>query len=155
VRHEVRRRVRIGAGDVQALLWTWRLLLPAHGTVAFAYFSHKILRWLGPWLLITGFTANLFLLDRPVFRWLLLGQVGFYGLGVAAPLVRAAASVARYFIALNVGLGLGFLRFIVGRQRPFWTTTPRTSEYEPVGPAASSANRLAGERVTSSRENAA
>jgi cellulose synthase/poly-beta-1,6-N-acetylglucosamine synthase-like glycosyltransferase len=146
VRHEVRRRVRIGAGDVQALLWTWRLLLPTHGMVAFAYFSHKVLRWLGPWLLITGFTTNLFLLDRPLFRWLLLGQLGFYGLGVAAPLVRAAASAARYFIALNAGLGLGFIKFMVGRQRPFWTTTPRTNEYQP-GLVASSAHRLNGERA--------
>src|SRR5206468_3929652 len=33
VRHELRRRVRIGAGDLQALLWTWRLLLPDKGLV--------------------------------------------------------------------------------------------------------------------------
>src|SRR5438132_253844 len=52
VRHELRRRVRIGAGDLQALLWTWRLLLPDKGLVAFSYFSHKVLRWLGPWLML-------------------------------------------------------------------------------------------------------
>lgn len=126
VRHELRRRVRIGAGDLQALLWTWRLLLPWKGMVAFSYFSHKVLRWLGPWLMLTGFTANLFLLGSPFFRWLFLGQLGFYGLGALAPVVRAAASAARYFIALNAGLGLGFVRFVLGLQRPFWSTAPRS-----------------------------
>ena len=126
VRHEFRRRVRIGAGDLQALLWTWRLLLPAKGMVAFSYFSHKALRWLGPWLMLAGFAANVFLLDRPVFRWLFLAQLAFYGLGVLAPVVRVAASAARYFITLNVGLGVGFVRLVLGVQRPFWSTEPRS-----------------------------
>src|SRR5262249_34260317 len=124
--HELRRRVRIGAGDIQALRWTWRLLLPRTGMVAFSYFSHKVLRWLGPWLLLLGFAANLFLIDRPFFRWLFFGQLAFYGLGALAPVVRLAASAARYFIALNLGLGLGSIRFVCGLQRPFWSTTPRS-----------------------------
>jgi len=126
VRHEFRRRVRIGAGDLQALSWTWRLLLPGKGMVAFAYFSHKVLRWLGPWLMLAGFAANLFLLGRPVFRWLFLGQLAFYGLGALAPVVRTAASAARYFVTLNAGLGLGFVRLVLGLQRPFWSTEPRS-----------------------------
>ena len=134
VRHEVRRRVRIGAGDLQALLWTWRLLLPDKGLVAFSYFSHKVLRWLGPWLMLTGFAANLFLLGSPFFRWLFAAQLGFYGLGALAPVVRLAASAARYFIALNVGLGFGFLRFVLGLQRPFWSTAPRGDVMTGIGP---------------------
>jgi cellulose synthase/poly-beta-1,6-N-acetylglucosamine synthase-like glycosyltransferase len=132
VRHEFRRRIRIGAGDLQALLWTWRLLLPRKGMVAVAYFSHKVLRWLGPWLLLTAFAANLLLLGGPLFEWLFLGQLGLYGLGALAPVVRtvpllgAAAAAARYFIVLNAGLGLGFVRFALGLQRPFWSTVPRS-----------------------------
>jgi cellulose synthase/poly-beta-1,6-N-acetylglucosamine synthase-like glycosyltransferase len=126
VRDELRRRTRIGAGDLQALRWTWRLLLPWKGMVAFSYFSHKVLRWLGPWLMLTAFVANLFLLDRPFFRWLCLGQLAFYGLGALAPAVRIAASAARYFIALNAGLWLGSVRLVLRRQRPFWSTTPRS-----------------------------
>ena len=118
--------MRIGAGDLQALLWTWRLLLPAKGMVAFSYFSHKVLRWLGPWLMLAGFAANLFLLGRPVFRWLFLGQLAFYGLGALAPVVWIVASAARYFVTLNAGLGVGFVRLALGLQRPFWSTEPRS-----------------------------
>ncbi len=128
VRDEFRRRMRIGAGDLQALLWTWPLLLPWRGMVALSYFSHKVLRWLGPWLMLTSFVASLGLLGHPLFRWLFFGQLGFYGLGLIAalaPLLRLAASGARYFIALNVALLLGFVRFTLGAQRPFWSTAPR------------------------------
>ncbi len=132
VRHELRRRVRIGAGDLQALFLTWRLLLPWKGMVAIAYVSHKVLRWLGPWLMLAAFAANLTLLGRPFFAWLFLGQAAFYGLGALpatvrpVPVLGAVASAARYFIVLNVGLGLGFVRFALGLQRPFWSTTPRS-----------------------------
>ena len=131
VRHELTRRTRIGAGDLQALLWTWRLLLPGRGMVALAYFSHKVLRWLTPWLLLAGGAATLGLLHRPLFRALLIAQLAGYGLGALAPLTRGvplvgrAASLARYFIVLNVGLALGWIRFTLGRQRATWRTTPR------------------------------
>jgi cellulose synthase/poly-beta-1,6-N-acetylglucosamine synthase-like glycosyltransferase len=131
VRDEFRRRVRIGAGDLQALFWTWRLLLPWKGMVAVAYFSHKVLRWFGPWFMLVGFVANLWLLDSLFFRLLFLGQLLLYGLGLGATLVhnlpllgRAAAGV-RFFLVLNAALLLGFIRFSLGVARPFWSTTPR------------------------------
>jgi cellulose synthase/poly-beta-1,6-N-acetylglucosamine synthase-like glycosyltransferase len=131
VRDEFRRRVRIGAGDLQALIWTWRLLLPWKGMVALAYFSHKVLRWLGPWLMLMGFGANLWSLGTPFFRVLFIGQLGLYGLGIGAALIRhvpilgAAASGVRYFLVLNAALLLGFARFALGIERPFWSTAPR------------------------------
>lgn len=131
VRDEFRRRVRIGAGDLQALIWTWRLLLPWKGMVALAYFSHKVLRWLGPWLMLMGLGANLWLLGTPFFRLLFFGQLVFYGLGLGAalvhhiPILGAAASGVRYFLVLNAALLLGFARFALRVARPFWSTAPR------------------------------
>lgn len=128
VRDEFRRRVRIGAGDLQAIFWTWPLLLPWKGMVAVAYVSHKLLRWLGPWLLLLGWGANLLLLDVPVFRFLFLAQAACYGLALLAPLVRMLGLVAaalRYFLVLNAALLLGHVRLACGAARPFWGTTPR------------------------------
>jgi cellulose synthase/poly-beta-1,6-N-acetylglucosamine synthase-like glycosyltransferase len=133
VRDEFRRHVRIGAGDLQALIWTWPLLLPWKGVVAVAYFSHKVLRWMGPWLMLLGFGANLSLLGSPFFQLLFSGQLIFYGLGVGATLVRrvpilgVAASGVRYFLVLNAAVLLGFARFALGVARPFWTTAPRSA----------------------------
>ena len=131
IRDEFRRHVRIGAGDLQALLWTWRLLLPWKGRVAWAYISHKVLRWFGPWFMLVGFVANLWVLDRPVFQALFVGQLVLYGLAAAATLVRhvpilgKAAAAARYFLVLNAAVMLGFIRFVLGVARPTWDTAPR------------------------------
>lgn len=131
VRDEFRRRVRIGTGDLQALFWTWRLLLPWKGMVALAYLSHKVLRWFGPWFLLTGFIANLWLLDIAFFQMLFAGQLLVYGLGIGAtivhrvPVLGKAATGARYFLVLNAALLLGFVRFALGLARPTWDSTPR------------------------------
>jgi cellulose synthase/poly-beta-1,6-N-acetylglucosamine synthase-like glycosyltransferase len=134
VRDEFRRRVRIGAGNLQALRWTWRLLLPWRGMVAAAYFSHKVLRWFGPWLMLLGFVASLSARGTPLFPLLVSGQVAFYGLGSAArllrrvPLLGAISSAISYFIVLNAALFMGFMQFALGDARPFWSTSPRKAE---------------------------
>jgi cellulose synthase/poly-beta-1,6-N-acetylglucosamine synthase-like glycosyltransferase len=131
VRDEFHRRVRIGAGDLQALMWTWRLLLPWKGMVALAYLSHKVLRWLGPWLMLVGFAANLGLVHRPFFWLLFSGQLMLYGIAAGAAFVRrvpilgVAASGMRYFVVLNAAIFLGFVHFMLGMARPFWTIAPR------------------------------
>lgn len=133
VRDEFRRHVRLGAADLQALIWTWPLLLPWRGMLAVTYFSHKVLRWLGPWFMLLGFGANLALLGSPVFRLLFAGQLLFYGLGLGAalvhrvPILGLAASGVRYFLVLNAALLLGFARYALGVARPFWATTPRSA----------------------------
>ncbi|HTD48240.1 MAG TPA: glycosyltransferase family 2 protein [bacterium] len=131
VRDEFRRRVRFGAGGLQALMSTWPLLLPWKGMVALAYVSHKLLRWFGPWLMLVGFGANLWLLGVPFFRFLFLGQLAGGGLAVLAPWVRGvpvvgrAAVALRFFLVLNAALLLGFAQFARGAARPFWSRTPR------------------------------
>ncbi|MBI4526178.1 MAG: glycosyltransferase family 2 protein [Deltaproteobacteria bacterium] len=135
VRDEFKRRVRIGAGDLQALTWTWRLLLPWQGMVALTYFSHKVLRWLGPWLMLFGFGGNLWLLGDPVFEMIFIGQISFYGLGLSAGLFRRlpvlgfVAFAARYFLVLNAGLFVGFAHLSLGMARPFWATAPRRFDH--------------------------
>jgi cellulose synthase/poly-beta-1,6-N-acetylglucosamine synthase-like glycosyltransferase len=131
VRDEFYRHARIGAGNFQALRWTWKLLLPWRGTIALAYFSHKVLRWFGPWLMLIGFVANLRLLHVPAFALIFLGQLVLYELAFGAlllhrvPLVGRAASALRYFLILNVALLVGLGRFVLGVERPFWSTAPR------------------------------
>jgi cellulose synthase/poly-beta-1,6-N-acetylglucosamine synthase-like glycosyltransferase len=128
---EFRRRVRIGAGDFQALKWTWRLLLPWKGMIALTYFSHKVLRWLGPWFMLVGLVGNLVLIRRPLFAVLLIGQLVFYGLALGGRLFRSlpavgrVASAARYFVVLNAGLFCGLLRLVSGAAQPTWSAAPR------------------------------
>lgn len=130
---EFRRRLRIGAGNWQALGVCASLLLPWKGFVALAFWSHKILRWFTPLLLLTGFAANLWLLDQTPWRVAFAGQVAFY---CSAALGRALRRMGKpagpfklpaYFAAINVALLIGLIRGALGLQKPAWQTTPRSS----------------------------
>jgi len=134
VRDEFRRRVRIGAGDAHALRHTWRLLLLNHGMLALSYWSHKVLRWMGPVLLLTALVSNLWLADRPWGRVLLIAQVAVYALGLASswlkqiPVMGRLATGVWYFMVLNAALLIGMLKYVSGRAAPIWHRTPRTAE---------------------------
>ena len=134
VRDEFRRRVRIGAGDAHALRHTWPLLLPNYGMLALCYWSHKILRWIGPGLLVTAFVSTCWLVDEPWGRALLGAQIAVYGLGLAAswlqslPILGPVSTGVWYFMVLNAALLLGAWKYLSGRAAPVWQRTPRTAE---------------------------
>jgi len=131
VSDEFRRRVRIGAGNWQALRQCAPLLLPWKGFVSFAFWSHKILRWATPFLLALAFLANLALLSHPVGRAVFVAQVAFYacaGLGHFLMRMRLPAGPLRivaYFLTINVAIAVGCIRGMLGRQRPAWQRTAR------------------------------
>jgi cellulose synthase/poly-beta-1,6-N-acetylglucosamine synthase-like glycosyltransferase len=134
-RKEFGRRARIGAGNWQALSRVPDVLDPRTGFVCFAFVSHKLLRWATPLLLAAALAANVALAAAPAawgYRVLLAGQLGFYALalagwrGAAGPF-RRVASLAHYFVAMNVALAVGLWRFIRGTQRAAWQRTDRVS----------------------------
>ena len=75
---EFRRKARISAGNFQNLAEFRALLSPAWGGVAFAWWSHKVLRWLTPHLLLGLLAATLGLVA--------LGAGWFYQLALAGQL---------------------------------------------------------------------
>ena len=129
------RRARIGAGNWQALARVPEVLDPRAGFVAFAFLSHKLLRWTTPLLLAIALLANLAAAAEPGawgYRALLSAQVGFYLLAAAGRLgaggpARRLASVAHYFVAMNAALALGVWRFLRGTQRATWQRTDRVA----------------------------
>lgn len=127
------RRARIGAGNWQSLALVPGLLDPRVGFLSFAFVSHKLLRWLAPFLL----AAALPLAVPPALRGdslgvlLLAGQLAFYALALAGRRGRARgplrrpASLAWYFVSMNAALAVGFWRFVRGSQRAAWDRTQR------------------------------
>jgi cellulose synthase/poly-beta-1,6-N-acetylglucosamine synthase-like glycosyltransferase len=132
---EFGRRARIGAGNWQAIARVPDVLDPRTRFVFFAFVSHKLLRWATPLLLPVALLATAALAVTPGawgYRLLLVAQLGFYGLalagrqGVVGPLGRVA-SIAHYFVAMNVALAVGFWRFVRGTQGPTWRRTERAA----------------------------
>jgi cellulose synthase/poly-beta-1,6-N-acetylglucosamine synthase-like glycosyltransferase len=137
-RSEFRRRSRIGAGGFQSIGVLWKLLNPRHGWVAFTYFSHKILRWLGPMFMIGLLVSNIFLLDVPLYGWLFLGQIGFYAFSIVGHFIPSHVKPLKLlrliplFTGMNVALLVGFWRWLRGSQKAAWNRTARLAEVAEV-----------------------
>ncbi len=130
---EFGRRARIAAGNFQSLRLLPSLLSPTKGFAAFAFWSHKVLRWCAPALMALALVANLFLLQRPLFQATLAAQLAFYALALAGRggwfrgALRRVASVAYYFVSMNAAIAVGFWRFLRNTQRAAWDRTARAS----------------------------
>jgi cellulose synthase/poly-beta-1,6-N-acetylglucosamine synthase-like glycosyltransferase len=131
VRAEFRRRARIGAGAFQSVGRLWRLLNPARGWVAFTFFSHKILRWGCPFLLLAMLATSALLSGSPLYLVLFFAQVAFYATSALVPLVPTTARplkplrLTTMFTGMNVALLLGFWRWASGAQHGIWQRTVR------------------------------
>ena len=149
VAHEWHRRVRIGAGDYQALRLCWRCLLPKYGRFAWMFLSHKVLRWFTPHLLLIAIALTV--ADLSTMEWRLGGSVlvqhatgVLSAIGISAFLVCALLGrVVRgtgqrgigrwlrrgaHFVAMQAALFTGFLRFCRGGLQGHWNRTPRRTD---------------------------
>lgn len=134
LREEFRRKVRIATGNFQNLRHFRRLLWPPWRGVAFAFLSHKVLRWITPHLLITLLlaTAGVVALGGGwVYQLLLAGQL-------LVPLLLGADWLLRrlglhnkllrfvtHFYAMNAALLRGWWRHRGGVASSVWTPTRR------------------------------
>ena len=128
---EFGRRARIAAGNFQSLGLVPGLLSPLRGFPAFAFWSHKVLRWCAPALMLVALAANVLLLEEPFYQVTMAAQVGFYALAVLGSLavgpsvVRRTAGIAYYFVTMNLAIAVGFWRFLRNSQGAAWERTAR------------------------------
>ncbi len=134
INSEFHRRSRIGAGAFQSLIWLWPLLSPTYGRIAFAYWSHKVLRWFCPMFLLVALIANLILASEPLYAQILGLHVAFYLLAIGGLWFTTGGRwqkvlrIPAMFVSMNAALFVGFFRWISGRQGGMWKRTARTSE---------------------------
>jgi cellulose synthase/poly-beta-1,6-N-acetylglucosamine synthase-like glycosyltransferase len=135
LKEEFRRRVRIGAGNYQALALNYWAMSPSRGIFAWCFWSHKVMRWFVPHAMVLALVSNALLLDRGVFRVLFVLQLGFYlSAWVGSALLSSGRRVPRpvalvtFFVSMNVALGQGCIRFMLGRHSGAWRRTDRSVE---------------------------
>lgn len=131
---EFRRKKRISAGNFQNL-WTFKSLALPFSLTGFAFFSHKVLRWMGPFLMLLIIACSLGLASLgsmlgqilvglqliwyllfPLLDWL-LSRVHVH-LGVLRNI--------RYFNLMNIALLSGFIKFVSGISTNVWQPTTRS-----------------------------
>jgi hypothetical protein len=120
-------KVRIITKDLEGLFFCHAILNPfRYPLYAWGLISHKLLRWLVPYLLIVLFTINLLLLDRPFYKLGLVMQIAFYVLALAGYLWQRGSKPPRIlgipfsFCLVNLAALVGMARFMTGKKAGQW-----------------------------------
>ncbi len=131
---EFKRKLRIGAGNFQNMFHFWRMWFPPFTLRAWVLFSHKILRWIIPLLMLCSFFAaiGLWWQGASLYGWLALGMAAVVlGLPLLDMLLNALGihllllRNIRYFVAMNIALLFGFFRYLRGIRQGVWQPTKR------------------------------
>lgn len=135
VAEELKRKVRIAAGGLQAMVRLAPLLnVFRYGVLTFQYVSHRVLRWtLAPLFLPVLFIVNMLLAmqDSRFYQFIVLIQLLFYAAAVAGYLLETrkikvkAFFVPYYFCVMNYSMYAGFVRLVRGRQSVLWERAKR------------------------------
>lgn len=127
VRAEFKRKMRIGAANFHGLAEYAELLHPRHGFVAFALWSHKIIRWVVPFLMLIIIGCTIVIATQsPLFQMIVILEGVFFALaliGLAAEIAGIPLGILAfpyYFLAMNIALLIGFFKFLFGQQQPTW-----------------------------------
>jgi len=117
---EFHRKVRIGRANFN-FIWTFvPLLNPLKPMRAYMFLSHKLLRWLSPFLLFALFASSIMLMDANVFyKGFLIVELLF--------LIAALSGIkaCNYFFIMNFALFFGFCKSFLRESGGAWKRVGR------------------------------
>jgi cellulose synthase/poly-beta-1,6-N-acetylglucosamine synthase-like glycosyltransferase len=126
---EYKRRVRIGAGNYQAFSRYLKVLNPSYGALWFSYFSHKVLRWHTPHLLLAALIISLVLsFDSGFYLILLLVQCVLYFVSYKLRDKLISFKILKlliFWVNMNLALGHGALQYYRRGAKGTWDSTNR------------------------------
>jgi cellulose synthase/poly-beta-1,6-N-acetylglucosamine synthase-like glycosyltransferase len=134
LREEFRRKARISAGNFQNLKEFRALLWPPWRGVSFALWSHKVLRWYTPLLLLVLLATTAALVASGAgwfFQLALLGQLGLPLLLLLDAALRRSGKNLRllrfvtHFYSMNAALLVGYWQYLRGIKTTIWRPTQR------------------------------
>ncbi len=128
---EFRRKIRISAGNFQNIKTFYHLFLKPWQAIGFCFFSHKFLRWLGPFFMIGAFISNVILYKTPFFFFTLILQLIFFIIPIIDLILRkikihiVILRFITHFLFMNLAIFAGFIQFIKGINSNVWEPTKR------------------------------
>ncbi|HET8964244.1 MAG TPA: glycosyltransferase [Chitinophagales bacterium] len=132
VGEEFKRKVRISAGNFQNLTHFYKMLWPVYRPIGFCFLSHKVLRWLGPFLILFIVGGSAALYSQNLFLMILFW---FSMTGILSPLLdwilsklnihNFAIRLISYFFLMNLALLIGFGKYVKGIKTSAWQPTQR------------------------------
>ncbi len=135
VKEELKRKIRIAAGGIQAIVRLAPLLnIFKYGTLTFQYVSHRVLRWtLAPLVLPLILATNIALAMNigGMYSAILMLQILFYAFAAMGYIFEQkkikikAFFVPYYFCIMNYAVYRGFWRNFMGSQSVMWEKAKR------------------------------
>ena len=128
---EFRRKIRISSGNFQNL-FHYKHLLFDFSWIAFSFFSHKVLRWLTPFFILSMISILPFMIENHRFYfYFLVGIIFCFSLVTIDFLLKSLKINIKHlrflthFTLMNVALFIGFLNYIKGVKSSIWEPTRR------------------------------
>jgi glycosyltransferase involved in cell wall biosynthesis len=129
---EYQRKLRTVIRGIASLARRPDVLNPfRYGLFSFQVWSHKVMRWLVPWFLLTLLVASAAVAHQHWFYALaLVGQLAFYGLVIAGglsgrlrgnPLVK----LPLFFVQVNLAIAHATLAYLAGKRVTVWQPSKR------------------------------
>jgi cellulose synthase/poly-beta-1,6-N-acetylglucosamine synthase-like glycosyltransferase len=122
----LRRKIRVGEAAYNVIPHIWPLLMPWRGGVAWMFWSHKMVRWAVPFLLIGLLVVSAGLWADGFYRLALAAQLAGYAAAALGYWLETRGrrtgwlSFPYYFAGANLALLLGFLRSVARPTGPAW-----------------------------------
>ena len=125
---EFRRKVRVVNRGWNGLFHMKQLLNPfRYGRFSIQLISHKLLRWLTPFLLAVILVLSIFIYAKSgTYLWMVIGQLIFYSLGGIGIFMHACKMRSRllsfpcYFVVINAASAVGIVRGLLGQKIDMW-----------------------------------
>ncbi|NPA67042.1 MAG: glycosyltransferase [Chlorobi bacterium] len=130
-KEEYKRKVRIAVGNYQNLITFLPLLKKPFTKKAFYFFSHKVIRWTGPFLLLTAFVSNILLLNYDFYKLTFTLFVISLTVPIADFMLKKLninINLFRYFThfyGMNAALATGFFKYLKGDNSGIWEPSKR------------------------------
>ena len=128
---EFQRKIRISSGNFQNL-FHYKHLLFDFSWIAFSFFSHKVLRWLTPFFILSIISILPIIIENHSFYfYFLIGIIFCFSLVSIDFLLKSLKVNIKllrfltHFTLMNVALFIGFLNFIKGVKSSIWEPTRR------------------------------
>lgn len=131
IEQEFKRKRRISKGNFQNLFHFGSKLLNPFSSIGFCFISHKLIRWLTPFIYILILASNM-LLTQNHFYLIVLGLqlIVVFIVIIDSQLVKNKVHTSwlrfiTYFYQMNLALLLGFIDYLKGNKSNVWEPTKR------------------------------
>ena len=131
-RREYQRKLRTVIRGLSALFAKPQVLNPLQfGLFSYQVWSHKLMRWLVPWFLLTALLTNVAIIN---LHWIYITsmavQILFYGLIITGLLIKPLRCVAIvklpfFFAQVNFAIAHATLAFFLGKRMTTWEPSKR------------------------------